>query len=347
MTLTVREATVADAPAITRIYNDGIASRQATLDIELCSVEEIGEDLRADADTHPTIVVADGDDVVGFAWSSVYLKRACYARISEFSVYVAPHAQHRGAGRLALGALIERCEQLGFWKLTSRIFTDNVASRALCARLGFREVGVYRRHGRIDGVWKDCVVVERLLAAAYDDCGQRRGARPTRRLRGVGTTAGMSARSVLVGAVAGAAGTAALDITTYADMALRGRPSSETPSTMVKNVAESAGIEPLAADDDTAKNRRSGVGALLGYVVGLGVGAAYGVIRPGLRGKVPLVVAGLAAGAAAMALADFPAAKSGATDPKTWGASGWLADAIPHALFGLTLALTFDALDER
>jgi hypothetical protein len=157
----------------------------------------------------------------------------------------------------------------------------------------------------------------------------------------------MSARSVLVGAVAGAAGTAVLDITTYADMALRGRPSSKTPSTMVKIVAESAGIEPLAAGDDTAKNRRSGVGALLGYAVGLGVGTVYGAIRPSLRGKVPLVVAGLAAGAAAMALADVPATTTGATDPKTWGPSGWLADAIPHALFGLTLALTFDALDER
>jgi L-amino acid N-acyltransferase YncA len=166
MRLTVRDATVEDAAAITQIYNDGIASRRATLDTELYAVEAIADRVRANAETHPAVVVLDGDDVVGFAWSSVYLKRPCYARISEFSVYVAPHAQHGGAGGLALAALIERCEQLGFWKLTSRIFTDNIASRALCARLGFREVGVYRRHGRIDGAWKDCVIVERLLAAA-------------------------------------------------------------------------------------------------------------------------------------------------------------------------------------
>jgi phosphinothricin acetyltransferase len=166
MSLTVREATADDAAAVTRIYNDGIASRRATLDTELCSVEDIADELRADAATHPTMVVCDGEEIVGFAWSSIYLRRPCYDRISEFSVYVAPHAQGRGAGRLALGALIERCDQLGFWKLTSRIFTDNTASRALCASLGFRELGVYRRHGRIDGVWKDCVVVERLLSAS-------------------------------------------------------------------------------------------------------------------------------------------------------------------------------------
>ncbi|HEY0393254.1 MAG TPA: hypothetical protein VGD01_02045 [Candidatus Elarobacter sp.] len=156
----------------------------------------------------------------------------------------------------------------------------------------------------------------------------------------------MTLRSVLVGTAAGAVGTAALNIATYADMASRGRPSSETPSKLVKNVASSAGIEPLAADDETAENRRSGLGALLGYVNGIGVGAVYGLVRPAIRGKVPLLIAALAAGAAAMALSDVPATKTGATDPKTWGPEGWLADIVPHALYGLALAFAFDALDE-
>ena len=156
----------------------------------------------------------------------------------------------------------------------------------------------------------------------------------------------MTLRSLLVGTAAGAVGTAALNIATYADMASRGRPSSETPSKLVKNVASSAGIEPLAAEDETAQNRRSGVGALLGYVNGIGVGAVYGLIRPAIRGRVPLFVAALAAGGAAMALSDVPATKSGATDPKTWGAEGWIADIVPHVLYGLALAFAFDALDE-
>jgi hypothetical protein len=157
----------------------------------------------------------------------------------------------------------------------------------------------------------------------------------------------MMLRSVLVGTAAGAVGTAALNIATYADMASRGRPSSETPSKLVKNVAASAGIQPLAADDETAENRRSGVGALLGYVNGIGVGAVYGLIRPAVRGRVPLLIAALAAGGAAMALSDVPATKSGATDPKTWGAAGWIADIVPHVLYGLALAFAFDALEPK
>lgn len=166
MSFVIREATPDDAPAITAIYNEGIAGRKATFDTEPCSVAEIASDLQADMETHPTVVVVDGERVLGFAWASSYRSRACYDGIAEFSVYVAADARRRGVGRSALAALIDRCEQLGFWKILSRIFTDNTASRALCAERGFREVGVYRRHGRLDGVWKDCAVVERLLGDA-------------------------------------------------------------------------------------------------------------------------------------------------------------------------------------
>ena len=71
-------------------------------------------------------------------------------------------------GRLCLGALITEAERRGFWKLVSRIFPENVASRRLCAALGFREIGVYRRHGKLDGRWMDCVIVERLIGAAVE-----------------------------------------------------------------------------------------------------------------------------------------------------------------------------------
>ncbi|MEA2664319.1 MAG: hypothetical protein QOI11_1263 [Candidatus Eremiobacteraeota bacterium] len=153
----------------------------------------------------------------------------------------------------------------------------------------------------------------------------------------------MSMRSVLLGTVAGAVGTAALDLATYTDMIVRARPASETPSEFVKKLAQDAGIAYLSGDDDDAKNRRSGTGALLGYANGLGVGALYGALRPLLRG-VPLPLAALAAGGAAMALSDVPLVRSGVTDPQSWGTSGWLADALPHALYGLAVALTFDAL---
>ena len=67
---------------------------------------------------------------------------------------------------MTLSALIEEAERRGLWKLVSRIFPENEASLALCRSLGFRQVGVYRRHGQLDGVWRDVVVVELLLGDA-------------------------------------------------------------------------------------------------------------------------------------------------------------------------------------
>jgi phosphinothricin acetyltransferase len=88
--------------------------------------------------------------------------------VAEFSVYVARKRRGTGAGRVAMTALLEAAEQAGFWKLLSRIFPENTASRALMAKLGFREIGTYRRHGKLDGVWRDCVIIERLLGEAAE-----------------------------------------------------------------------------------------------------------------------------------------------------------------------------------
>ena len=150
-------------------------------------------------------------------------------------------------------------------------------------------------------------------------------------------------RHVFAGAIAGAAATSALNVATYTDMAVRGRGRSDIPATMVKNIAEAAGVGALASDDQTTQNRRSGIGALLGYVDGVGVGIAFSALRPMLRG-VPVLLAGVIAGAAVMALSDVAIAKSGASDPRTWAPADWAADAIPHLAYGVALALSFDTL---
>ena len=151
----------------------------------------------------------------------------------------------------------------------------------------------------------------------------------------------------LRGLAAGATGTVALDVATYADMAIRGRPSSETPTKVAGTVAESTGVN-LAPEGnaETAKHRKSGIGALIGYVTGLGIGATYGVVRPRLAGaSIPL--AGAALGLAAMAASDVPATVTGATDPRSWGASGWRADLLPYLACGVVTALTFEAFDDE
>jgi phosphinothricin acetyltransferase len=85
--------------------------------------------------------------------------------VAEFSVYVHQDARGHGVGKVLMDAFLPACEQAGLWKLVSRVFPDNAASRALCAYAGFREVGVYEKHARLDGVWRDVIIVERLLTS--------------------------------------------------------------------------------------------------------------------------------------------------------------------------------------
>ncbi|OLB04737.1 MAG: GNAT family N-acetyltransferase [Candidatus Rokuibacteriota bacterium] len=158
--MTARLATPADAAEVARIYNQGIEDRIATFETRPRSAE----DVRGWFDgAHPIVVVEDAGRILGFASTSTYRPRECYARVAEFSVYVARDARGRGVGRLALRELIAAAARAGLGKLVSRIFPENHASRAVCRVLGFREVGVYENHGQLDGAWKDCVIVERLL----------------------------------------------------------------------------------------------------------------------------------------------------------------------------------------
>ena len=160
--LHARRATPDDAPMIAQIYNQGIADRVATFETS----PRAAEDVRAWFDgAHPIVVVEDDQAILAFASTSTYRSRACYAGIAEFSVYVARSQRGRGAGRLAMAALIAAAEQSGLWKLLSRVFVENVASRNLLGSLGFREVGIYEKHGRLDGRWRDVVIVERLIEA--------------------------------------------------------------------------------------------------------------------------------------------------------------------------------------
>lgn len=165
-----RAASLADAKSIARIYTEGIADRIGTFETEPRSAPQI--EVWFDGQ-HPVVVVEDGDEVVAFASTSSYRARPCYAGIAEFSVYVARHRRGTGAGRVAMLALIEAAEAAGYWKLLSRIFPENVASRTLKAKVGFREVSIYQRHSKLDGAWRDCVIVERLPgeAAEQEGCG--------------------------------------------------------------------------------------------------------------------------------------------------------------------------------
>jgi L-amino acid N-acyltransferase YncA len=164
-----RPATATDARAIATIYNQGIEDRVATFETEPRSVPGVRAALQEHGESFPTMVAERAGIIVGFAWVSPYRSRPCYAGIGEFSVYTEREDRGKGIGRTVLAALLNECERRGFWKVVSRVFPENTASRALCRRLGFREVGIYRRHARLNGRWRDCVIVEKLLGDAATD----------------------------------------------------------------------------------------------------------------------------------------------------------------------------------
>ena len=155
-------------------------------------------------------------------------------------------------------------------------------------------------------------------------------------------------RSIITGAVAGAAGELALNVVTYGDMLLRARPSSSMPSKVAGRLTDAAGIELAQPGErpEKAEIRREAAGALLGY--GMAVLTAIGSVfvrRAGLR--LPAAVSGLVIGAVAMAVSDSVATALGVTDPKRWSASDWISDIVPHAVYGVVTALTVEYIEHR
>lgn len=145
------------------------------------------------------------------------------------------------------------------------------------------------------------------------------------------------------GALAGAAGSTALNAATYLDMAARGRPASSTPEDTVQALAGKAGTD-IPGDEETRQNRLSGLGPLLGTATGVGVGALLGILRhAGLRLPAPL--AAVAAGAAVMAASDGTMTALGVTDPTQYDVNAWVSDALPHLAYGAVAVATLHALD--
>jgi phosphinothricin acetyltransferase len=161
MTLSARAARPDDAARIAQIYNEGIEDRVGTFETRPRQEADVREWFDG---RHPIVVVESRGNIIAFASTSTYRARDCYAGIAEFSVYVARSGRGQGAGRVAMDALIAACRPAGIWKLVSRVFVENTASRALLKSVGFREVGLYEKHAQLDGRWRDVVIVERLIA---------------------------------------------------------------------------------------------------------------------------------------------------------------------------------------
>ena len=152
----IRTLDESDWPAVATIYAEGIATGNATFEVDVPTWE------RWDA-AHPSLrLVAESDGaVLGWAALSPYSDRRCYRGVAEESVYVAASARGRGVGRALLGELIDRAEAEGYWTLLAGVFPENDSSLALHLALGFRVVGIHEKLGELDGVFRDVVWLER------------------------------------------------------------------------------------------------------------------------------------------------------------------------------------------
>jgi L-amino acid N-acyltransferase YncA len=157
----IRDARESDCETIADIYNEGIAEGRSTFETEPRSTAEIAGWLASSE--HLVLVVETDRGVMGWGRLSPYSSRACYAGIAEASVYVRASARGQGLGGALAAHLRDHSSGTGLHKLLGKVFAENAASRALCARYGFREVGTHLKHGRIGGRWIDVIVVELLL----------------------------------------------------------------------------------------------------------------------------------------------------------------------------------------
>jgi phosphinothricin acetyltransferase len=146
-----------DWPEVARIYREGIETGNATFETGVPSWEEWDAAHLAE---HRFVAERDGR-VVGWVALLPFSSRECYLGVAEISAYVSEEARSQGVGRELLAAAIEGAERGGIWTLQTSVFPENEASLRLLRRFGFREVGRRERIGRLHGIWRDTVLVER------------------------------------------------------------------------------------------------------------------------------------------------------------------------------------------
>jgi phosphinothricin acetyltransferase len=156
-TVVVRDLRPGDWPEVSRIYAEGIATGNATFETEVPSWEAWDREHLA---LHRLVAERDGE-VVGWIALAPVSARACYAGVAEVSAYVAERARGEGVGAELLASVIESSERAGIWTLQTGVFPENEASLRLLRRFGFRVFGTQERLGRLHGVWRDVVQLER------------------------------------------------------------------------------------------------------------------------------------------------------------------------------------------
>lgn len=156
-TLAVDVLVAGDWPRVCAIYLDGILSGNATFETEPPSWDQWD---RAHLPFGRLVARAD-EGITGWAALSPVSPRKCYGGVAEASVYVGTNARGQGIGRSLLRELIQHAEANGIWMLQGSVFPENVASLRMCTANGFRQVGRRKHIAKLNGVWRDTVLIER------------------------------------------------------------------------------------------------------------------------------------------------------------------------------------------
>lgn len=164
MNYVVRQANLGDISSITKIYNQGIEDRIATLETGLKTEDDREKWFLEKSDRHKVLVIEDENkQVYGWASLNVFNSRCAYSGVVDFSIYIERSMRGKGLGKILLLQLIETAKKQEFHKLVLSALSSNEQGKKLYKSIGFREVGTYEKQGILDDKWIDVTIMEKLL----------------------------------------------------------------------------------------------------------------------------------------------------------------------------------------
>jgi phosphinothricin acetyltransferase len=161
--LKIRPARAEDAKEIARIFNQGVQDRAATFENAFVTPEERYLWLVARPDRYPVLVAEVKHTMMGWAALTPYSPRRCFDGVAELSLYIDRNLRGHGVGQELMKAMQKLAREKGYYKLIGRVMADNEPARKLCQLMGWREVGVYEKHGKLGNEWHDLVLMEHLI----------------------------------------------------------------------------------------------------------------------------------------------------------------------------------------
>jgi len=161
--LQIRPARREDAKEIARIYNQGVQDRAATFENSYVTPEERYMWIVSRPDQYPVLVAEVKHTMMGWSSLTPYSPRTCYKGIAELSIYVERTLRGHGVAHPLMKAMQDAARERGFYKLVGRLMADNEPARILCQQMGWKEVGVHEKHGKLGDEWHDLLLVELVI----------------------------------------------------------------------------------------------------------------------------------------------------------------------------------------